>query len=249
MQYVGEHLLPGELGHFFALLSFAASLVAVIAYWKATNATILTEANSWRRMGRIAFFVDVFAVYAVLATLIYIISSRLFEYNFAWEHSSRELSMQYLLACIWEAQEGSFLLWNLWVCILGLILIRKAGKWESPVMTVMSFTQLCIATMIMGIWVSGQKIGLNPFVLLRETQNMANLPVFQHADYLQRFPQFQDGQGLNPLLQNYWMVIHPPILFLGFSSTVVPFAYAVAGLWKKDFGSWTKAAQPWVLFS
>ena len=248
MQYVGEHLFPGELGHFFALLSFAASLVAVIAYWKATNATILTEANSWRRMARIAFFVDVFAVYAVLATIIYLISARLYEYNFAWEHSSRELSPQYLLACVWEAQEGSFLLWDLWLCILGLILMRKAGKWESPVMTVMSFANLCIATMIMGIWVSGQKIGLNPFALLRETQNMANLPVFNRPDYLS-FPQFQDGQGLNPLLQNYWMVIHPPILFLGFSSTIVPFAYAVAGLWKKDFTGWTKAVQPWVLFS
>jgi cytochrome c-type biogenesis protein CcmF len=248
MQYVGEHLFPGQLGHFFALLSFAASLVAVIAYWKASNASILTEANSWRRMGRIAFFVDVFAVYAVLATIIYLISARLYEYNFAWEHSSRELSPQYLLACVWEAQEGSFLLWNLWLCILGLILIWKAGKWESPVMTVMSFANLCIATMIMGIWVSGQKIGLNPFALLRETQNMANLPVFNRPDYLS-FPQFQDGQGLNPLLQNYWMVIHPPILFLGFSSTVVPFAYAVAGLWKKDFGGWTKAVQPWVLLS
>jgi cytochrome c-type biogenesis protein CcmF len=59
----------------------------------------------------------------------------------------------------------------------------------------------------------------------------------------------QDGQGLNALLQNYWMVIHPPILFLGFSSTVVPFAFAIAGLWKRQFGDWTRAALPWTLFS
>ena len=55
--------------------------------------------------------------------------------------------------------------------------------------------------------------------------------------------------GLNQLLQNYWMVIHPPILFLGFASTIVPFAYAVAGLWKKDYSSWTKQVMPWALFS
>jgi cytochrome c-type biogenesis protein CcmF len=59
----------------------------------------------------------------------------------------------------------------------------------------------------------------------------------------------QDGTGLNQLLQNYWMVIHPPVLFLGFASTLVPFSYAIAGLWKKDFGGWTKAAVPWTLFS
>src|ERR1700761_6205541 len=169
MEYNGEHLLPGEVGHFFAILGFASSLVAMIAYFKATNAKDPAEADSWRKMGRKAFFVDVFSVYAVLGTIIYIIASRLFEYNFAWEHSSRSLRLQYLLACIWEAQEGSFLLWNLWVCVLGMILMRTAKKWESPVMTVISFTQLCLATMIMGIYLFGQKIGFNPFILVRQT--------------------------------------------------------------------------------
>lgn len=59
----------------------------------------------------------------------------------------------------------------------------------------------------------------------------------------------QDGQGLNSLLQNYWMVIHPPVLFLGFASTIVPFAFAIAGLWKKDYSGWTKMAIPWTLLS
>jgi cytochrome c-type biogenesis protein CcmF len=248
MQYIGEHLLPGKIGHFFAILSFAASFVAIVAFFRATNAKTAGEETGWRRMGRIAFSIDVFAVFAVFFTIIYIISSRLFEYNFAWEHSSKELSPQYLLACVWEAQEGSFLLWNLWVCILGLILIRKAGKWESPVMTVISFTQFCIATMIMGIYVFGQKVGFNPFILVRQTEMGTSAPIFSQANYLS-IPQMQDGQGLNALLQNYWMVIHPPVLFLGFSSTVVPFAYAIAGLWKKQYGNWTRAAQPWTLFS
>ena len=45
------------------------------------------------------------------------------------------------------------------------------------------------------------------------------------------------------------MVIHPPVLFLGFASTIVPFAFAMAGLWTKRFGDWTKQALPWALFS
>src|SRR5579859_1395042 len=248
MEYLGEHLWPGRLGHFFALLSFAASFVAMIAYFKATRAKAPEEQNSWRRMGRIAFCVDVFAVFAVLATIFYIVSGRLFEYNFAWEHSSRALRFQYVLACIWEAQEGSFLLWNMWVCVLGLILVRTAGKWESPVMTVMSFTQFCLATMILGIYLFGNRIGLNPFILVRQTEMGMRAPIFSQPNYLS-IPQMQDGQGLNALLQNYWMVIHPPVLFLGFSSTVVPFAYAIAGLWRRDFGGWTRAALPWTLFS
>ncbi|HYO23070.1 MAG TPA: cytochrome c biogenesis protein CcsA, partial [Flavisolibacter sp.] len=53
----------------------------------------------------------------------------------------------------------------------------------------------------------------------------------------------------NPLLQNYWMVIHPPVLFLGFASTIIPFAFAIGGLWTKKFSAWTKPALPWALFS
>jgi cytochrome c-type biogenesis protein CcmF len=247
MQFIGEHLLPGKIGHFFALLFFSASLVAVIAYFKAANARNPEEEKDWRRMARWAFFIDVFSVFAVFATIVYIIANHLFEYNFAWEHSSRSMPLQYLLSCIWEAQEGSFLLWTIWVCVLGLILIRKAGKWESPVMTVISFTHLCLATMIMGLYFFGNKVGFNPFILVRQMDFAANAPIFSRADYLS-IPQMQDGQGLNALLQNYWMVIHPPILFLGFSSTVVPFAYAIAGLWKRQW-DWTRAALPWTLFS
>src|ERR1700722_15709374 len=248
MEYIGEHLLPGKIGHFFALLSFAASFVAMIAYFKATNAKTTEEEASWRRMARMAFNIDVFSVFAVYATIIYIVANHLFEYNFAWEHSSKSMPLQYLLACIWEAQEGSFLLWTLWVCVLGSILVRKAGKWENPVMTVISFTQLCLATMIMGIYLFGNKVGFNPFILVRQMDFAANAPIFSRPDYLS-IPQMQDGQGLNAALQNYWMVIHPPILFLGFSSTFVPFSFAIAGLWKRQYGDWTRAALPWTLFS
>ncbi|MBK5284445.1 MAG: cytochrome c biogenesis protein CcsA, partial [Bacteroidia bacterium] len=65
-------------------------------------------------------------------------------------------------------------------------------------------------------------------------------------DYLSKI---SDGRGLNPLLQNYWMVIHPPTLFLGFASTVVPFAYALAGLMTRRNSEWIKPVMPWTFFS
>src|SRR5579872_1072018 len=100
MQFIGEHLLPGKIGHFFALLFFSASLVAMIAFFKAANAKNPEEEKSWRNMARWAFRIDVFSVLAVYATIIYIIANHLFEYNFAWEHSSRSMPLQYLLSCI-----------------------------------------------------------------------------------------------------------------------------------------------------
>ncbi len=58
----------------------------------------------------------------------------------------------------------------------------------------------------------------------------------------------QDGRGLNPSLQNFWMIIHPPVLFIGFASLAVPFVLAVAALWQKKYNEWIQAALPWVLF-
>jgi len=243
MDYTGEHLLPGILGHFFITLSLVASLVATFAYFKTTRAKNEADASSWKTMARGAFMVEVLSVFAIFGILFYIIYNHLFEYKYAWQHSSRTLEVKYLLSCFWEGQEGSFLLWSIWHCVLGSILIRKARNWEAPVMTVVSFAQVCLATMIAGIYFFNWRMGSNPFVLLR---NEMDAPIFAQPNYLSLI---KDGNDLNPLLQNYWMVIHPPVLFLGFASTIVPFAFAIAGLWTKKTGDWTKPTLPWALFS
>ena len=246
MEYVGEHLMPGKLGQFFVVLSFAGSLVATISYFKSANAKTPGESASWKRMARFAFLLNAVSVFIVFATIFYIIHKHYFEYNFAWEHSSKSLDPKYMLSCIWEAQEGSFLLWMMWNAVLGTIIMFRVQKWEAPILTIVSFAQFFLTTMILGVYVFSFQIGHSPFMLVRQLFQEA--PIFQRADYLS-IPQMQDGQSLNALLQNYWMVIHPPILFLGFSSTLIPFAFAVTGLWKKEFGSWTKTALPWTLFS
>src|SRR5450631_726568 len=246
MDYAGEHLMPGKLGQFFVVLAFAGSLVATISYFKSASVKSVVESDSWKRMARFAFFLNLISVFIVFATIFYIIQQHEFEYNFAWEHSSRNLDPKYMLSCIWEAQEGSFLLWMIWNSVLGTILMFRARQWEAPVLTIISFAQVCLLTMILGVYIFSFQIGHNPFMLVRQLFQEA--PIFQRADYLS-IPQMQDGQSLNALLQNYWMVIHPPVLFLGFASTMIPFAFAFSGLWKKQYGSWTKTALPWALFS
>ena len=246
MKYLGEHLLPGQIGFLFVVLSLVSSIVAAIAYFRSAQASNIEDEQSWKRIGRISFMIDAISVFAVFAMIFIIISNHYFEYYYAWNHSDKSLEPKYLLSSIWEGQEGSFLLWTLWHAVIGLILIKTSKKWEAPVMTVVSFAQITLATMILGLVVFDVKIGNNPFLLTRDM--FGDLPVFKREDYLS-LPRFQDGNGLNQLLQNYWMVIHPPILFLGFASTIVPFAYAIAGLWKKDFSSWSKDLLPWALFS
>ncbi|WEK34807.1 MAG: cytochrome c biogenesis protein CcsA [Candidatus Pseudobacter hemicellulosilyticus] len=246
MNYIGEHLLPGQLGQFLVVLSFVASLIATIAYYKSGQAAVPAEADSWKKLGRIAFITDAASIFAIFGIILYIIANHYFEYFYAYNHSDVSLHPEYLLSSIWEGQEGSFLLWACWHGVLGLVLIRTAKKWEAPVMMVISFAQVCLATMVLGVYLFDLKIGNTPFLLTR--YQFQDAPIFNRPDYLS-LSSMQDGRGLNQLLQNYWMVIHPPITFLGFASTIVPFAYAIAGLWKKDYGSWTKAAMPWSLFS
>ncbi|HKH60711.1 MAG TPA: cytochrome c biogenesis protein CcsA [Flavitalea sp.] len=244
--YFGEHLFPGQVGHFLIVVSLVASLVASVAYFKSANSAIQADADSWRRLGRIAFVVDVISVMTVFGLIYYIISNHYFEYYYAYNHSDKSLNPGYLLSCIWEGQEGSFLLWAVWHGVLGIILMRTAKQWEAPVLSVISVVQACLATMILGLYIFDFKIGTNPFLLTR--QFFQDAPIFNDPNYLSN-ARLQDGTGLNQLLQNYWMVIHPPVLFLGFASTLVPFAYAIAGLWKKEYAGWTKAAIPWALFS
>jgi cytochrome c-type biogenesis protein CcmF len=243
MDYKNEHLLPGQLGNFFIIVSLIASLAAAIAYFKSTNANLDTDKLRWKKIARFAFVTEIFSVIVIFITLFFIIRNHLFEYRYAWQHSSISLDPKYLLACFWEGQEGSFLLWSIWHCVLGLVVMLRGKAWEAPVMAVVSFMQFCLASMVIGIYVFGHRIGSNPFTLLR---NEMKAPIFSNPDYLSFI---KDGNDLNPLLQNYWMVIHPPVLFLGFASMTIPFAYAISGLWTKKYGEWIKPALPWALFA
>jgi cytochrome c-type biogenesis protein CcmF len=236
------HFFIGNFGHLFVIASFVTSLVAAFAYWKSFHATDVQKKEGWRNNGRAAFYFHGIAVLAIVFALFYIIFNHYFEYHYAYSHSSLHLQGQYMVACFWESQEGSFLLWMFWQAVLGVIMIRTRQAWEAPVMIVFALVQAFLASMILGIVlpVIDFKIGSSPFILLRDA--LAD-PIFKIN------PNFipKDGHGLNPLLQNYWMVIHPPTLFLGFALTLPPFAFCIAGLWQKKYSEWIKPALPWAL--
>lgn len=239
INFVGESLLPGKIGQFFIILNFGAALLGLISYYFATK----LQDDTWKKLGRISFWINFATVIGIGCCLYYIIYNHLFEYHYAWAHSSRSLPTHYIISSFWEGQEGSFWLWMFWQSILSLVLVWRAKSWESPVMTVMMLCQLILASMILGVEILGQRIGTSPFILLR---NAVDAPIFTNPNYLSLIA---DGTGLNALLQNYWMVIHPPTLFLGFAAMVVPFAYAVAGLWQNRYQEWMTPGLPWALFA
>jgi cytochrome c-type biogenesis protein CcmF len=236
------HYLIGNLGHLFVITSMVASLVSAFAYWKNFYSTDPLRQEGWRFNGRVAFYVHGIAILGIVAVLYTIIQQHYFEYHYAYSHSSLHLPSQYMISCFWEGQEGSFLLWMFWQAVIGIILIHSQRAWEAPVMIVFALVQAFLASMILGVVIpiAEFKIGSSPFILLRDAMSD---PIFKtNPDFIPK-----DGHGLNALLQNYWMVIHPPTLFLGFALTLPPFAFCIAGLWQKKYSEWIKPALPWAL--
>ena len=241
IQYIGEHTLFQQFGIFFVFLSFTAAIASAVSYFisnKDSNA-------SWLRLGRAFFRMHSIGVIGVVALMFAMLYNSWYEFSYVWEHRNNEMPIQYILSCFWEGQEGSFLLWTFWNVIIGSILIRTAKEWENSSMTVFSVIQIFLTSMILGVYVLDYKMGSNPFTLIRELPENLGLPWTTMEDYLTRFPQFLDGRGLNPLLQNYWMVIHPPIVMLGFALTAIPFSFAIGGLWRDKLSEWIRPALPW----
>lgn len=240
VNYVGEQLLPGKIGQFFVVLAFGAAIFSLVSYFFATKEP---EVKSWKKLGRIGFWINAISVVSIGAVLFYIIYNHLFEYHYVYAHSSRSLPTHYIISSFWEGQEGSFWLWTFWQVVLGAILLFRAKSWEAPVMTFVMLCQVFLGSMLVGVEIFGSRLGSSPFILFRDA---LDYPFLKNANYLS---MIRDGNGLNPLLQNYWMVIHPPTLFLGFASMIVPFAYAAAGLWTGRFKEWLTPGLPWALFA
>ena len=245
IQYIGETLLPGQIGQLGVLLGFVGALLSMVAYWFATQRQETAEYESWRKIGRIAFLTHGLGIFTVIGSLLYAMTNQLYEYQYVQGHVSEELPMKFIFSALWEGQEGSFLLWMFWHIVLGCFLLVKGKSWETSTLTVLAAIQAVLGSMILGVYFGfgdeASKIGSNPMLLLRQT---IDAPIFAQADYVKLIK----GNGLSPALQNYWMTIHPPTLFLGFASTSIPFAYAIAGLWTKRHTEWLKPALPWALF-
>jgi cytochrome c-type biogenesis protein CcmF len=169
------------------------------------------------------------STYAAFTTCIVVASAILmtlllqhrFDVAYVNSYSGLDLPLHFLISTFWAGQEGSFLLWCFWGSLIGLWVWRSAKEQEAPVMIVYLATFLGIIAIL---------CKQSPFKLLPP-------------------PAPADGVGLNPLLQDPWMVIHPPVMFIGFASLSVPFAFAIAALWKKRWDGWIPRALPWVLLT
>lgn len=231
----------GNFGHLMTIVAFVSALVTAFAYSQYFQANEIDK-PSWRKFSRISFYIHGASSVLIAFSLFEIIYNHRFEYFYAYSHSSKALPVHYMISSFWEGQEGAFILWIFWNVMLGVTLIHTNKFWEAPVMVVFALVQAFLVSMILGVQIGDLKLGSSPFILLRDA---TIAPIFEmNPDFIP-----QDGTGLNPLLQNIWMVIHPPTLFLGYASTLVPFAFLIGGLVTKRYAEWIRPALPWAIFS
>ncbi|HVU02087.1 MAG TPA: cytochrome c-type biogenesis CcmF C-terminal domain-containing protein [Polyangiaceae bacterium] len=150
-----------------------------------------------------------------------------FRIRYVTRYSDRTMPTSYLLAALWGGQDGSLLWWSF---LLSL------------------YTTACVA------WLKGKYRELQPYVIATLMVIMsffAVLMLFAANPFETNLSGAKiDGEGLNPLLQNYWMAIHPPSLYTGFVGCSVPFAFAIAALVTGRLDNeWIVAVRKWMLFA
>ncbi|WP_378956418.1 cytochrome c biogenesis protein CcsA [Pelosinus sp. sgz500959] len=209
------------IGYGAVFLSLIMTCIAAFFYFNLHLAkrTRPSGKGSRRPFGLIFYRLSVAFAGIAAAYLLYLILDNRFDYAYVFSYSSRALSLEYKISAFWAGQQGSFMLWLVFHVIFGVFLAQKKDT-PPGVMAVYSVLQIMLLITL---------LTKSPFMLISQPQ--------------------LDGVGLNPLLQDFWMVIHPPIIFLGYAGLAVPFAYALEGLFSNQHKNWTAVVLPWALFS
>jgi len=169
-------------------------------------------------LGKKAFYVQIFLALAASAYLYVLIFRHDFSIEYIYSYSSSTLPVYYLISTFWAGQEGTYLLWLVLSSLFGLLIIRKGDKYKAPAMAFYALINIFLTTMLMV---------MSPF---KEAAFAAT-----------------EGAGLNPLLQDFWMVIHPPVMFCAFAMAGVPFALIMAAMSKNDYKGWINIAFPFIV--
>ncbi|MBN1211123.1 MAG: cytochrome c biogenesis protein CcsA [candidate division Zixibacteria bacterium] len=161
---------------------------------------------------------NLFMVFVTLAVvyLFYLFFSHNYAFKYVYEYSERHQPFLYILSAFWGGQEGTYLLWLFFNALFGYLIIKKGGQYRNYAMVIFSVINLFLLLILET---------LSPFALLP-----FDAP---------------DGLGLNPLLRDPWMIIHPPVIFVGYAMAAVPFAIVMAALIKNDHTDWLKRIFPW----
>ncbi|NNJ09985.1 cytochrome c biogenesis protein CcsA [Chloroflexales bacterium ZM16-3] len=211
------------LGTFLIVTSIAMALLAIVSY-----GLVVARGSSMALLyARFGVFASLGALLMAWTLLITLFLAHRFDIDYVYNYSSRDLEPFFVVAASWAGQPGSFLIWSIWGSVATALLVGRAKHFEPYVILVMMLVQVALLSFV---------LSLNPFK-----------PLIDAATGLAPATIPADGKGLNELLHNFWMIIHPPILFVGYALTTVPFAFAISALVRRDYDTWVARALPWTI--
>ena len=210
-----------DIGYWAILLALVVSLYAAVASVLGERRRSVALVESARN----GIFGAAVLSTVALAAMVALLLSRDYRVQYVYDHVSSYLPNAYAVSALWAGQEGSLLLWLWFVAVLGAVLVWRR-VWEQPygryAVAVVALTQAYLALVLLVV--------SNPFAV------QATVPV--------------EGHGLNPLLQNFWMVVHPPVVFMSYAAYTIPFALTIGGLVTGQMGDdWLRAVRRWSLFA
>jgi cytochrome c-type biogenesis protein CcmF len=220
-------ITAGEYGSIGAVLGglLGLALTRFPRGWLAARISPERLADTARRAGIAGFIAVTGAAFA----LIWSVFTNDFSITYILEHSNRALPIPYKFAALWSGQEGSLLLWAWLLGIYGFVL-RLRHKTDVKLYAYAGSILAGVQVFFLSVLV----FAAPPFSLL--------------PGYVAGGPVPADGNGLNPLLQYPEMVIHPPMLYLGYVGFSVPFAFALGALMMRYPGEkWIKITRTWTM--
>ena len=210
------------LGQILLLLAFVASGWAAFAGMAARS----EEARRLWRHGVFAAITAAVTLTIVCGILSWALVTSDFSFRYVAENSNKALPWHYALSAFWVGQAGSLLIWAWMLAVLSLVCLSRPAWRTSP---------LCRPAF---------------GVLMACLCFLAAVMIFAADPMEPSLSVPQDGDGLSPLLQHPAMLIHPPIVFLGYAGWAVPFALAIAALLTGRLdGEWIIPSRPWALFA
>ena len=222
---------PPAWGLFAGLLG-KGFVFAAIALFAISAVLALRKSESWATR---SFLLGVTSVVATFVVHVVLLMTKQYEYSYVWENTSNEMAQAYRFSAAWAAQEGSFLLWTLTSAIVAAITLRVTGVYRGAFLIVCSVALAGMAGII---------AYESPFQLIQLSG--ADRQLLSPGQEIMLPP---DGRGLNPTLMNYWMIIHPWVIFIGFGSLLSLFSFAAAASITKDHRSWVDSTRPLAIFT
>lgn len=207
------------IGNIALILGIVISLYSLVA----NVIGMKRKSQKWLESARGGILSLAFVSSIASFLLLYILGTSQFQYKYVAAYTNTDLPLVYKLSAFWAGNAGSLLLWTFLLSIYAAIIVLNKKKQNNmiPYVSIILLLNMLFFYLVMFL-------NANPFEMTE------TIPV--------------DGKGLNPMLQNPGMVIHPVTLYMGYVGLAVPFAYAIAALLMKNMDAqWIKLTRRWTL--